>query len=102
MPKWDVSPQGSAGWLKSRCGCLTASRMADAMAFNKKGEPLESRKKYMVELLAERMTDTMVERYVTPAMQWGTQTEPEARGKYEEVSGNLVQECGFALHDTLE
>lgn len=102
MPKWDVAAQGTAGWLKARCGVLTASRMADVMAFSKKGEPLEARKKYMVELLAERMADQAAGRYVTPAMEWGIVTEPEARAKYEELTGVLVEPCGFALHDTIE
>ena len=72
------------------------------MAFNKKGEPLEARKKYQYELMAERMTDSMVERYVTPAMEHGIVTEPMAKGRYEELTGQLIENCGFALHDTIE
>jgi len=102
MPQWDNSQQGTPGWLKARLGCLTASRMADAMAHNKKGEPLEARKKYQFELIAERMTDTVVDRYVTPAMEHGIVTEPLARARYEETTGLLVDLCGFAMHDDIE
>lgn len=102
MPKWDVSEQGSSGWLMSRCGCLTASRMADAMAFSAKGLPLEARKKYMIELIAERMTGQMSSRFVTSAMEWGITTEPAAKMKYEEITGSFIENCGFALHDTIE
>lgn len=97
-PNWVTTEQQSTQWLKERCGCLTASRMADAMAFLKGGKEAEGRKKYKIELVAERMTDLMVERYVNDAMQWGIECEPRARDRYEEVTGLLVVKCGFALH----
>lgn len=102
MPKWDVSPQGTSGWLRARCGCLTASRMAEAMAFNKNGKEAEARAKLKIELLTERLTDMAVERYVNDAMRWGIETEPDAKAKYEEIKGVLIQDCGFALHDTID
>jgi len=102
VPKWDVAQQGTPGWLKARCGCLTASRMADAMDFNSKGKESEKRRKLKIAIIAERMTDTMTEIFVNSAMQWGIETEGAARDKYEEITGNLVQPCGFALHDELE
>lgn len=102
MPKWDVAIQGSAGWLKARCGCLTASRFKDATDFLKGGKESAARRKLKIDLIAERMTDSMTEMYVTPAMQWGIETEGAARDHYEEITGNLVQPCGFALHDDIE
>ena len=102
MPKWVTAEQGTSQWLRSRLGCLTASRMADAMSFTKKGDPTEARKKYQFELMAERMTDVMVERYVTPAMQHGIEYESVARNTYEIITGIMVQSCGFALHDEIE
>jgi putative phage-type endonuclease len=97
-PLWYPYEQGSVAWLKERCGCLTASRMADATAFLKGGKEAEARKKYKIELIAERMTDTMVSRFVNDAMAWGIEKEPLARARYEEVTGELVQLCGFAIH----
>ncbi len=97
-PMWMTSEQQSPQWLKERCGCLTASRMADATAFLKGGKEAEARRKYKIELVAERMTDLMVSRFVTDAMQWGIEQEPYARARYEEITGNLVQPCGFAIH----
>jgi len=76
--------------------------MADAVAFLKGGKEAEARKKYKIELIAERMTDTMVSRYVTDAMQWGIQMEPLARSRYEELTGELVALCGFALHGGIQ
>lgn len=101
-PVWTCMEQGTAGWLKERCGCLTASRMADAIAFLKTGKEAEPRKKYKIELIAERMTDTMVSRYVNDAMQWGIEQEPFARARYEELTGELVTLCGFALHGEIQ
>ena len=101
-PIWMTMEQGSVEWLKERCGCLTASRMADAMAFLKGGKEAEARKKYKIELIAERMTDTMVSRYVNDAMQWGIEKEPLARARYEELTGELVAPCGFALHGAIQ
>lgn len=100
-PIWMTSEQGSSAWLKERCGCLTASRMADAVAFLKGGKEAEARRKYKIELIAERMTDTMVSRYVNDAMQWGIAQEPCARARYEEVTGDFVTLCGFALHSEI-
>jgi putative phage-type endonuclease len=97
-PIWATMEQGTSAWLRERCGCLTASRMADAIAFLKGGKEAEARKKYKIELIAERMTDTMVSRFVTDAMQWGLSQEPFARARYEEVTGDFVTLCGFALH----
>lgn len=98
VPVWSPYPQGSTNWLKERCGCLTASRMADAIAFLKGGKEAEARRKYKIEVIAERMTDTMVGRFVNDAMQHGIETEPLARARYEEVTGELVTLCGFAIH----
>ncbi len=101
-PRWDVSEQGTSGWLRARCGCLTASRMADAVAYLKGGKEAEARRKLKIELLTERLTDMAVERYVNEAMRWGIETEPEAKERYEEITGRLIQPCGFALHGDIE
>lgn len=101
MPKYSVHAQGTSAWLAERRGCLTASCMADAMDIKKNGEPSKKRQKYQFELLAERLTDMAVEHYVTKAMKDGIEFEPLARDKYEEVTGNIVQQVGFCLHDTI-
>ena len=101
MPRWQTNDQRSGAWIKERLGCFTASRAADAFATTKKGESA-ARTKYKFQLLAERMTNEAKEFYVTPAMQRGIDKEPEARERFEEVTGLIVQECGFALHDTID
>lgn len=101
MPTWDTSEQGTVGWLKARLGLLTASRMADAMAFTKKGVESEARRQLKYNLLAERLTDMAVDNIVTRAMEHGIENEPMARERYEEATGTIVQQCGLALHDTI-
>lgn len=95
------APQGSGAWLNQRVGCLTASRMVDAMAVLKTGKPSESRNKLMIEILAERMTGDAAPHYVNDAMRWGIENEPHAKAAYEVASGNLLDPCGFILHPTI-
>lgn len=102
MPRWDVSEQGSVGWLKARLGVLTASRMAAATDFLKTGKESSARRKLKIDILSERLTDMATEMYVNSAMQWGIEQEPNAREQYECLTGNLVQLCGLALHDEIE
>ena len=68
------------------------------MSYLRGGKESEARRKYKIELIAERMTDMMVGRFVNDAMQWGTATEPFARAKYEEVTGEIVELRGLATH----
>ena len=94
--------QGSGAWLSARTGCLTASRMVDAMAVLKSGKPSESRNKLMIELLAERMTGDAAPHFVNDAMRHGIEFEPVAKAAYEAASGNLLDACGFVLHPEIE
>lgn len=92
--------QRSDEWFAARLGKLTASRMADVMARTKTGWGA-SRANYMAELLCERLTGQMQERFTNTAMQWGTDTEPQARAAYEFMTGNTVEEIGFADHPSI-
>ncbi len=98
----EFAPQGSGAWLNQRVGCLTASRMADAMAMLKSGKPSESRNKLMIELLAERMTGDAAPHFVNDAMRWGIEQEPMAKSAFEATTGNLLDACGFVLHPSIE
>lgn len=91
-----------AAWLDARCGKLTASRMKDAMDFNKNGNPSVKRSDYMRELLAERLTNATTRHFVNAAMEWGLQTEPEAKLVYEEMTGNKLLPADFVEHSTIE
>ena len=89
--------QGSQEWLEARLGKVTASRVADVVAKTKSGWGA-SRANYMAELIAERLTGAPAERFTNAAMQWGTETEPEARAAYAFHVDADVEEVGFVPH----
>lgn len=92
------SDQGSAGWLKDRAGCATASCFADIMAVGKNGKPLKAREDYLMKLVVERITGEPVTSASSFAMNWGTDLEPFARAEYEVNTGAVVSEVGFKRH----
>lgn len=96
-----MTEQGTEQWRLERLGCLTASCMADVLAVTKSG-PSASRKNYLAQLVAERLTGVMQASFTSPAMAWGTEQEPFARAEYEIRTGNFVDQCGFIKHPTIE
>ena len=86
--------QRSTEWFSARLGCVTASRTADVMAKTKSGYSA-SRANYMAQLITERLTEQASEGFSSAAMQWGTETEPQARMAYEVMTGETVEETGF-------
>lgn len=93
--------QGSPEWHAIRCGKVTASRVADVVARTKNGWGA-SRANYAAELIAERLTGTVADGFTNAAMQWGSQTEPDARRAYSFRTDVDVVEVGFVLHPTIE
>jgi putative phage-type endonuclease len=93
--------QGSLEWFAARLGNVTASRVADVIAKTKSGYAA-SRDNYMAQLICERMTYTVAESFNSPAMQWGTETEPLARAAYESLADVLVDEVGYIAHPTIK
>jgi putative phage-type endonuclease len=94
--------QGSPEWFAQRCGKATASRIADIIATTKSG-PAASRKNYLAQLVAERLTQTVAEGYTNAAMQWGTDKEPEARAAYAflHADGVDVLPAEFVTHPAI-
>lgn len=90
--------QGTPEWYAARAGKVTASRIADVTAKIASGKPSALRATYMGELLCERLTGVCEPGYVSPAMQWGKDQEPFARGLYAERHGLDVFEVGFVDH----
>ena len=93
--------QRSEKWFAARLGKVTASKVSDVVAKTKSGYGA-SRATYMSQLLVERLTGTRTEFYANAAMQWGTDTEPQARAAYEFITNNSVIEEGFIPHPTIE
>ena len=86
--------QGTDEWFELRAGKLTASRFKDVLA----GGKGLTRKAYMYSILAELLTDEITQSYTNAAMEWGTQTEPQACAMYEFDSGNKVEHVAFIEH----
>jgi len=93
--------QGSPEWHELRRGKVTASRVADIVARTKTG-PSALRSNYMAELIAERLSGTPAESFVSAAMQWGTDMEPQARAAYEFRTDAQVTQVGFVLHPNID
>ena len=89
--------QRSPEWFSERCGKVTASRVADVVAKTRSGWGA-SRANYLAQLIAERLTGTVADSFSNAAMQWGTETEPQARIAYEFYCNETVHELGFANH----
>ena len=99
--------QGTAEWFDARRGKVTASKVADVIgrtaAQLKAGAWGAGRKNYSAQLIAERLTGETAEGFApTKAMQWGTDTEPEARTAYEFYSNSDILEVGFIDHPSIE
>lgn len=92
--------QRSPEWFAARCGKVTASRIADLRAKTKTGWGA-SREKYLTQLVVERITGVVAPSFQNAAMQWGTETEPQARAAYEFNEDATVVEVGFIDHPTI-
>lgn len=92
--------QRSAEWFQARLGKATASKITDIVARTKTGWGA-SRANYAAQLVAERLTGVPTEGFTSSAMQWGIDTEEEARRAYSFFRDTDVTECGFADHPTI-
>ena len=93
-----TAEQRSPEWFAARLGKATASQFANVMA----AKTTAAYRNYRVKLALERITGKQEDVYVNDAMKQGTEREPLARIAYEGLTGNLVEEVGLCLHDTLE
>lgn len=93
--------QRSPEWFEARRGKVTSSRIADVMAKGRGSQPSATRANYMAQLVAERLTGNVEESYTNTAMQWGADTEPQARLAYELGRNVSIAEVGFVDHPTI-
>lgn len=92
--------QGSPEWLASRLGRPSASMFSNLITTS--GKPSSSAKKYIAEMVAERLTGRSKPFYSNDHMERGNFLEPEAREAYEFITDLEVVETGFILHDSEE
>ena len=81
-------------WFQARLGKVTASRISDVLA----APTTAAYSNYQAQLIAERLTGEPYESHVTAAMQWGVDTEAEARSMYEFMTDQTVMDIGFVPH----
>lgn len=93
-----TAEQRSPEWFAARLGKATASNFANVLA----AKTTAAYRNYRVKLALERITGKQDDVFQNDAMRQGTEREPLARIAYEGLTGNLVEEVGFFLHDTLE
>lgn len=92
-----MAEQRSPEWLAERAGKVTASCLSDVMM----AKTTAGYQNLMARLICERLTGQPVETFKSGAMEYGADTEAQARAFYELESGNEVVECGFIPHPTL-
>ncbi len=96
--------QGTQEWFACRIGCLTSSRIADAIRKAKRestGE-LQCRQDLKLELAVERVTAKPMAHFVSMWMERGTELEPLARAAYELRKDAEVKQTGFVLHPSIK
>lgn len=93
--------QGSAEWHALRCGKVTASRVADIMRKGKGGAVSMSRARYAGELVAERLAGTPTVGFKSADMEWGIETESQARDAYAFYRDAAMSAVAFVDHPTI-
>ena len=93
--------QQDGNWWNDRLGKLTGSRMAAAMNFLKSGKESSERENLRYEIVAERITQTFGDKYMTDAMQWGVEQEVAAKEAFENATGLIVTDVGFIDHNRI-
>lgn len=87
--------QGSEEWHLLRLGSVGGSSMNSVLA---KGKG-ETRQKLLYQLAAEILTGNKTNTYNTPAMERGTELEPEARRHYEMLTFTDVEQVCLIKSD---
>jgi putative phage-type endonuclease len=92
--------QRTPEWFSERAGKVTASCLHKVMARTKTGYGAD-RANYAAQLVTERLTGLPADSFSNAAMQWGTDTEPQARAAYAMEVGIVPVEIGFMRHPTI-
>lgn len=92
--------QGSEPWHAARLGILTASEMKHVItAKTLKTADNETARQHVWELAAQRISKYVEPSYIGDDMLRGWEDEIKARAKYEEHTGQEVEEVGFITND---
>lgn len=95
------NPQENAAWIAKRRGKVTASRIGLVVKRKKDGKPYAGYDDYLMDLVAERLTDEAADHFVSPAMQWGIDQEDAAADFYAFERGAPVAFSDFVDHPVI-
>ena len=94
-----AGPQGDEVWKSLRVGKVTASRIADVIAFKKDGSETAARRDYRLQIVTEMLTGFPTDYgFESADMRWGREQEPNARIIYSDLTGAKVDQIAFAQH----
>lgn len=92
--------QRTEEWFAARCGKVTASALYKVMARTKSGWGAD-RANYHAQLVTERLTGRPADSFTNAAMQWGIDTEAQARAAYALKTDDMPVEIGFLDHPAI-
>lgn len=87
--------QHSEAWHEARMGRVTGTRFKSLMM----GESTQGYKDLVLTIACELLLKKSEDTYVSPIMEHGTETEPEARTEYETLLGTEIKQVGFIIPD---
>ncbi len=87
--------QGTTEWFEARRGKVTGSKFGTVMASGRGGSESSTRKKYMQQLVAERISGIPTESYSNGHMERGHEWEPLAIEEYEFINEVECEAVGF-------
>jgi hypothetical protein len=88
--------QGTAEWFEARRGIPTASMFSTVMASGKGGGESKTRRKYLLELAGEILTEEAApEKYSNASMERGKEMEAVARNQYAFQTDAELERVGF-------
>lgn len=90
-------------WQQARCGTLTSSEIHKIFVSGRKKGQLfgQGAMTYIMSKIGERMTLEIASAPDVPAVMWGLTEEPEARKRYESITGQNVSESGFYKYNSI-
>jgi len=87
--------QNTEEWRINRMGIPTASAFDKVVSRGRADRPSETRRKYMLTLLGERLTGVLAENFDSPYLDRGHRDEPEAANDYAFRERVQVETVGF-------
>ncbi|MCD8210269.1 MAG: YqaJ viral recombinase family protein [Prevotella sp.] len=106
--------QRTLNWFRKRLGMFTGSMVATLMRRNRQGGFSDTALSYIYKVAAERALGARIlydndffqeyndlKNFESKAMRYGTEQEPNARERYEEVTGFKVIETSSVRHDVI-